>query len=255
MTKELDFHLDDFAPADADSEYAEKRFWAGDLTVLAQHHTTPNGSHSFVVAHDGSVTWGVPGEPQIAAIRVARDLRQNTFNFERTYHSTVSLAQNWLIERGCTPEEIAQVGDDFMKPADDLTAQVEQQLRMSGGRYEVLDSYTSDYDPCETWTLTRDSNAAREPVRLFLEEGDYETHTYTMREGAFPDEASARQWLDDRDDLLPLPPDYRGEVVALRTRAALSRSAGVPAVPKASPSAPQVGTASTAPRPTPGRSM
>ena len=142
-----------------------------------------------------------------------------------------------------------------MRPADDLTTQVEQQLRMSGGRYEVLDSYTSDYDPCETWTLTRDSQAAEDPVRLFLEEGDYESFTYTMREGAFPDEASARQWLDDRDDLLPLPPDSRGEAGTLRARAALSRSAAVPAVTTASPEPPQVGTASTAQRPAPRRSM
>lgn len=72
MSNELDFHLDDFEPADADSEYAEQRFWSGDLTVLAEHHTTPNGSHSYVVAHDGAVTWGAPGEPQVAAIKVAR---------------------------------------------------------------------------------------------------------------------------------------------------------------------------------------
>ncbi|MFA3842619.1 hypothetical protein [Streptomyces aureus] len=78
----LDFRLDDFEPADADSEYAKQRMWSGDLTVLAQHHTALNCSHSYVVAHDGSVAWGVPGEPQIVAIKVARDLSQSTFTFE-----------------------------------------------------------------------------------------------------------------------------------------------------------------------------
>ncbi|MFF3467151.1 hypothetical protein ACWCQN_37090 [Streptomyces sp. NPDC001984] len=50
MTVELDFHLDDFEPAYADSEYAEQRMWSGDLTVLAEHHTTPNGSHHTFAA-------------------------------------------------------------------------------------------------------------------------------------------------------------------------------------------------------------
>ncbi|WP_393063038.1 hypothetical protein [Streptomyces sp. LN549] len=93
MSDVLDFHLDDLGPANSDSAYAEQQFWAGDLTVLAEHHTTPHGSHSYVVAHDGSVTWGVPGEPQMAAIKVARDLSLNTFTFELKYHATVAFAQ------------------------------------------------------------------------------------------------------------------------------------------------------------------
>ncbi|MFD5675824.1 glycosyl hydrolase [Streptomyces sp. NPDC127040] len=255
MSNALDFRLDEFEPADVDSEYAEQRFWSGDLTVLAEHHTTPNGSHSYVVAHDGSVTWGVPGEPQVAAIKVARDLSLNTFTFESTYHATVSFAQNWLIEQGCPPERINRVGEDFMKPADDLTVRIEQQIRESGARYEVLDNQTSDFDPCETWTLTRDSNAAQSPIRVFLEEGDYDAHTYTMREGAFADEDAARHWLDDRSSPLPQPPEYRGEAAALRTRAALTRSAGASSIPKAGLNARGTPSAGTAQRPSPRRSM
>lgn len=255
MSSELDFRLDGFEPADADSEYAEKQFWAGDLTVLAEHHAPRNGSDSFIAAHDASVTWGVPGEPQICAIKVARDLDQNTFTFESTYHSSVSFAQNWLIERGCPPDRISQVSDDFMQPADDLTARVEQKLRTSSDRYQVLDSYTSDYDPCETWTLTRDSLAAQAPIRVFLEEGDYDAHTYTMREGAFPDEEAARHWLDDRSTALPQPPEYRGDAAVLRTRAALTRSAGTSAMPNAGPDAHSTPSAGTAQHPSPGRSM
>ncbi|WP_399094127.1 glycosyl hydrolase [Streptomyces sp. BBFR2] len=254
MSNDLDFGLDGFEPADADSEYAEQRFWAGDLTVLAEHHTTPNGSHSFVLAHDGSVTWGVPGAPQIRAIMVARDLNQNTFTFESTDHSSVAFAQNWLVERGCPPER-TQVGGDFMKPADALTTRVEERLRASGARYEVLDSSTSDFDPCETWTLTRDSTAAEASIRVFLEEGDFESHTYTMREGAFADEDAARQWLDDRCGLLPQPPEYHGDAAALRARAALTRSTGASAAPKAGVEARTTPSAGTAWRPGPGRSM
>ncbi|WP_329612533.1 glycosyl hydrolase [Streptomyces brevispora] len=254
MSDELDLHLDDLGPADAKSEYAEQQFWAGDLTVLAEHHTTPHGSHSYVVAHDGSVTWGVPGEPQVAAIKVARNLSLNTFTFEFAYHATVSFAQNWLIERGCPPEKIAQAGGDLMKPADDLTVRIEQQIRESGTRYEVLDSQTSDYDPCETWTLARDSSAAQAPIRVFLEEGDFAAHTYTLREGAFADTDAAQNWLDERSSLLPQPPEHRGEATALRTRAALTRSAATSAIPKAGLDihSPPAGPVQ---RPNPGRSI
>ncbi|MFC8225153.1 glycosyl hydrolase [Streptomyces sp. NPDC057287] len=228
-----DFHLDDLAPSDANSEYAERQFWTGDVTVLAEHRTPPDGSHSYVVAHDGSVAWGAPGEPQVAAIKVARDLSLNTFTFEVTYHATVAFAQNWLIERGCPPEHISQAGGDLMKPADDLTLQVEQQIRESGTRYEVLDTQTSDSDPREAWTLARNSDAGQTPIRVFLDEGNFSTRTYTMREGAFADVDAARCWLDSRSGPLPEPPEYsdhNGAVV--RARIALSRSVGASATPQ-----------------------
>lgn len=255
MSDVLDFHLDDLGPANAESEYAEQQFWAGDLTVLAEHHTTPHGSHSYVVAHDGSVTWGVPGEPQIAAIKVARDLSLNTFTFELAYHANVAFAQNWLIERGCPSERIAQTGGDFMKPADELTVRIEQQIRESGTRYKVLDSQTSDSDPCETWMLTRDAGATHAPIRVFLEEGDFAAHTYTMREGAFPDEDAAQNWLDDRSSPLPQPPEQRGEPAARRARAALTRSTGSSATPKAGLEIHSAPPTVPAQRPSPGRSM
>ncbi|MCX5340276.1 hypothetical protein [Streptomyces atratus] len=128
-------------------------------------------------------------------------------------------------------------------------------LRTSADRYKVLDSYTSDLDPCETWTLTRDSIAAQAPIRVFLEEGDFDAHTYTMREGAFADEGAARHWLDDRSSPLPQPPEYRGDAAALRTRAALTRSAGASAIPKAGLDTHSTPSAGTAQQPSPGRSM
>ncbi|MFJ2158138.1 glycosyl hydrolase [Streptomyces sp. NPDC087856] len=252
---ELDFHLDDLEPADAASERAEQGLWLGDLTVLAQHHTTPNGSHTFVLAHDRSITWGVPGEPQVAAIVVARDLSLNTFTFESSHHATVAFAQNWLVERGCPPERITQLGEDFMKPADDLTVRTEQQIRESGTQYEALDSHTSDFDPCETWTLTRDSSTDQAPIRVFLEEGDADAHTYTMREGAFPDEAAARNWLENRSGPLPQPPQYRDEAAARRAGVALTRSAGAAAIPKAGLDTHHTPPTGTAQQPGPRRPM
>jgi hypothetical protein len=255
MSNELDFHLDGFEPADTDSEDAERLFWHGDLTVLTEHHTAPHDSHSFVVAHDRSATWDVPGAPQIAAIKVVRDFSQSTFTFEATYHATVPFAQNWLIEHGCPPDRIAQVRGDFMKPTDDLTLWLDQQIRESGARYEVIDSWTSDSDPCETWTLTRDSRASQAPIRVFLEEKNREDRTYMIREGAFADEAAARHWLDDRSSPLPQPPDYRGEAASRLARAALYRSAGASAIPKAGPGTCHAPSAGTAQRPNRGRSL
>ncbi|MFC9734885.1 glycosyl hydrolase [Streptomyces roseolus] len=251
---DFDFDLDELAPADPASADAVERFWSGDLRALSQHHTTPNGSHSFVVAHDQSVTWGVPGEPQIMAIAVARDLSRFTFTLETSYHATVSFAQAWLVERGCPPEKIAKIRDGLLEPADDLTLQVERQIRGSGTRYEVLDTHTSDFDPSETWTLTRDTQPSEAPIRVFHKTWDHAAGTYTMREGAFADEDAAHAWLDDRDGPLPEPPEYRyADGAVLRARAALSRSADTPAIPKAGVDAPRTPPAAPGRRPAQGR--
>ncbi|MFE6101308.1 glycosyl hydrolase [Streptomyces laurentii] len=255
----FDFDLDELAPADATSEEAMERFWSGDLVALSQHHTMPNGSHSFVVAHDQSATWGVPGAPQVMAIAVARDLTRFTYTLETSHHATVSFAQAWLVERGCPPEKITKIRDGLIKPADDLTVWVERQIRESGTRYEVLDNHTSDSDPCETWTLTRDSLAAAAPIRVFHEEWDHNAGTYTMREGAFVGVGAARSWLDDRNSPLPEPPEYsddNGAVVRARVaRIALARSAGAFAAPKADLDALRTPSVGPAQRPVQGRLM
>ncbi|MFI0721944.1 glycosyl hydrolase [Streptomyces sp. NPDC021224] len=228
MTAELDFALDDLEPADLDSEQAESVLWVGDLTVLAEHHTAPYRSHSYVVAHDTSATWGLPGAPQIVAIKVARDFSLGTFTLESEYHASVPFAQAWLIERGCPPENIAVAEGDFVGAADEQTLRVQQMIREGGQRYDVIDTWTSDENPCENWTLARDDAAAERPVRVFLEVVDPATHTYTVREGAFPDEDTARNWLEDRSTPLPPAPEDHFNVDALRTRVALARSTGAP---------------------------
>ncbi|WP_328912467.1 MULTISPECIES: glycosyl hydrolase [unclassified Streptomyces] len=226
MTAEPDFALDDLDPADLDSEQAESVLWAGDLYVLAEYHTTPHGSHSYFVAHDQSATWGAPGAPQLVAVKIARNFSLGTFTLESACHAALPFAQSWLIERGCPPEKITVRDGDFMAAADDLTGRIEQKVRDGGQRYEVLETQTWDYDPCETWTLARDTLAAQDPIRVFLEQGNPEAFTYTLREGAFPDEDTAQDWLDDRNSPLPGPPEDRNDAEGLRTRAALTRSAG-----------------------------
>ena len=74
--------------------------------------------------------------------------------------------------------------------------------------------------------MTCDTLASQDPIRVFLEEGNPDAFTYTVREGAFADEDTARDWLDDRNSPLPQPPEDRGNTNSPRTRAALSRSVG-----------------------------
>lgn len=255
MSDALDLRLDDLVAADADSRQAQEAFWPQDLTVLAEHHSGSGRARSYVVAYDRSITWGVPGEPQVAAIKVARDLEQATFTLEMAYHATVPFAQNWLIARGCPTQPITVLDRDVMQPADDLTMRVERQIRDSGTRYEVLGSWTSDFAPCEVWTLARDADSGQAPVRLFLKEGDFETHSYTVREGAFPDEARARRWLDERSEPLPQPPEYRSEAIAQRARAALIRSAGASALPQSGLDAHQAPPIARGQRPGSGRAL
>jgi hypothetical protein len=226
---EPDFRLDGLRPADTASDLAAGGVWTGDLSVLVEHHTADDPPTSFLIAHDGSATWGVPGAPQLLAIKITRDLERRTFTFETASHATLPFAQRWLVERGCAPEPIAQVGNDFMQPADDATLRAEQQIRASGDRYHVLDTWTSDGDDsCETWTMVHDAQAVRAPVRVFLEEADLDAFTYTLREGAFPSEAAAWHWLENRDGPLPTPPEHRGTAADLRSRVALTRSSASP---------------------------
>jgi hypothetical protein len=251
------FDLPGLAPADGASREAVGMLRPDNLTVLAQHHTTPSGSRTFVVAHDESVTWGIPGSPQLVVIAVVRDHSQRTFTAETSYHATVPFAQNWLIERGCPPERIAVRGDGYVQPADDLTLKVERQIRESGTRYQVVDTHTSDFDPSETWTLALDTCADQAPVRVFHEEWDHHTSTYTMREGAFADVETARAWLDERGGPLPEPPEYSdhdGAVVRARiARIALARSAGASATPKPGLDAPHPPAPGPAQGPVQGR--
>jgi hypothetical protein len=227
VTSKVDFALDDLEPADLDSEQAAGVLWSGDLTVLAQHHASDR-SRSFVVAHDESATWGLPGASQITAIAITRDVDKRTFTFEFDYHAGLPFAQAWLIERGCPPDRIALPRNVHIEPADDLTQQIEQKIRDARQRYVVLDAYTRDRPHYESWTLARDTLTARDPIRVFVEESTPGSITYTVREGAFPDEEAAREWLDNRDGPLPQPPEEPTDTAALRAQAALARSAGAP---------------------------
>jgi hypothetical protein len=255
VTSDLDFGLVGLEPADVDSAHAEGNVWAGDLTVFAEHHS-PDRSRSFFVAYDESATWGVPGAPQIAAIAITRDVEQGAFTFAFAYHATHPFAQAWVIARGCPPDRIALHEGIHIVPADETTRQIEEKIRSGGQRYVVLDTHTRDHEsPYESWTLARDTATAQNPVRVFLEQSIRQSITYTVREGAFPDEDAARDWLHHRDNPLPQPHERRVDTDALRVRAAVVLSTHAPHSTGREPGPNRAPSSPVVPPPSPGRSL
>ncbi|MFI9202192.1 hypothetical protein [Streptomyces sp. NPDC053048] len=177
------------------------------LTPLITRHT-PDGARSYLVLHDGAAIWGVPGTAQLIAVVVSRDPGSRTFRFQSERHPVLPLAQRWLIAHGAAPDAVrlpAQWGGP--KPTDALTSVLDEQLRTSGDRYEVLDHYTGDCSEYETYVLVHDKAPAsvEQPYRLFLEQMTSAGDAYTLREGAFRTEGGAREWMEERDGPLPAP--------------------------------------------------
>ncbi|MFE3645918.1 hypothetical protein ACFXOM_33925 [Streptomyces sp. NPDC059169] len=233
---EVDFDLDDL---DADEEvyldfYRQVAVSRDMLIPLAEHHSA-DGVHSYYVLFDGSVTWGVPGVPQLMAVHLQRDRENGTFAFEGERLPLPSMAQSWLIHRGC-PHEVIGLNPEFGPPsADEATRALEHRLASDGDHYAMGDSYTRD-DPDDMFTivvLRALDERAPSPFRVLVEEVDTDAWTHTLREGGFDTVDEALQWCDDRltGTAGPLPP--------VRPAAAFTR-------PTAQPKAP-------APRP-PGRS-
>ncbi|WP_435220717.1 hypothetical protein [Streptomyces sp. Tue6028] len=226
-----DYRIDGFEAA---TEQIEDDFSAvtlsDDLFVpLSEHHTT-DGRGSYLLLHDRSAIWDVPGTAEYVTLHITRDVEQRTFGFASERHPIVPLAQNWLIRRGC-PKEATEVSNlHGPRPADALTARLEDLLRTNpGDRYKTLDHYTDN--PCsrdfgvEVCALVYDNHpdSAATPYRLFLEETSRNLHTYTVREGVFASAEEADTWVGERDSPLPLAPDPPG-AVGRRAAAARARS-------------------------------
>ncbi|WP_405421474.1 hypothetical protein [Streptomyces erythrochromogenes] len=201
-----DFRLDGFEPA---SEAAERAFWnhldaeSESMTTLAAHHS-PDGLHSFYVIHNGAVTWGIPGEPQLIAAHIKRDSAAMTYDFEHAELPLVAIAQSWLIKRGCPAAAIALVPGMGTTPADTTTVALQQRLLRDGDHFALLDSYTDDASlQPETVVLLRAlGERVHKPFRILLEQADLDSFTHTLREGAFETIEEAVDWLEDRSALL-----------------------------------------------------
>ncbi|OII69632.1 hypothetical protein BJP39_03875 [Streptomyces sp. CC77] len=229
----VDFDLDDF---DADEEVLldfDRQVGIGRdmLTPLAEHHST-DGVHSYYVLFDGSVTWGVPGTPQLMALHLQRDRDKRTFIFEGEWLPLPAMAQSWLIHRGCPPDAIGLSPELGPPAADEATRALERRLAGDGDHYAMGYSYTRD-DPDDMFTvvvLRALDERAPSPFRVLVEEVDTDAWTHTLREGGFDTKDEALRWCFNRLDgeAGPLPP--------VRPAATTTRPAGLPKGPAARPS-------------------
>ncbi|MFF0551088.1 hypothetical protein ACFYUL_19225 [Streptomyces sp. NPDC004311] len=205
-----DFRLDGLQPANpaiGESFRSALEINSDMMTVLASHHG-PDGRTSFFVLHDGTATWGIPGEPQLIALHLVRDTAPRTFTADFVRLPLVSMAQSWLIKRGCPPEAIGLPQGMGTKPADETTAALERRLMGDGDNFTLLDSYTRDSGPQPEITVLLQAldERAPYPFRVLLEQVDTATWTHTLREGGFETFEAADEWLEDRDTPLPAPP-------------------------------------------------
>jgi hypothetical protein len=232
-TPELDLHLDGFEAADPRVDRAFLRTIGvsqGELLPLAEHHS-PSGANSFYVLHDGAATWGHPGEPQIVALHLQRDVTAKTFVFEAMTLPLPSMAQSWLIHRGCPADSIDLDPELGSSSADDATRALERRLMGDGDHYAYGYSYTSD-DPNDWVTvvaLRAMDESAPSPFRVVVEEVDTTAWTHTLREGGFDTVEEALQWCGDRiaGTADPLPP--------VRPATSFTRPAALPKAPAPRP--------------------
>ncbi|MFD8847635.1 hypothetical protein [Streptomyces sp. NPDC059604] len=207
----VDFRLDGFA---ADEQVRLDFYYRiglneDMLAPLAEHHTA-DGTHSYYVLFDRSATYDHPGVPQYIALHLSRDQEKRTFDFEQKPLPLPSMAQSWLINRGCPPDAIGLNPELGTSPADEETKALERRLVGDGDHYAMGYSYTRD-DPDDMVTLVALralGESALSPFRVVVEEVDYEQWTHTLREGGFATVEEALQWCHHRLDGTagPLPP-------------------------------------------------
>ncbi|WP_148588789.1 hypothetical protein [Streptomyces sp. WAC01526] len=226
-----DYRLDGFEPG---TELIEDDFHtvtlSDDMLVpLAEHHSA-DGRDTYLLLYDRAAIWDIPGTAEYVTLHITRDTGQRTFDFAHERHPVIPLAQNWLIRQGCPAEGAELSKNHGPRPADALTARLEDMLRANpDDRYTVLD-HSTDH-PCsfdfgiEVSTLVHDSHpdSAHAPYRLFLEETPKDFRSYTVRESAFPTAEAADTWVRERSTPLPLAPAPDG-AIGMRAKAARARS-------------------------------
>ncbi|MEW1632686.1 hypothetical protein AB0469_01270 [Streptomyces sp. NPDC093801] len=233
-----DFRLDGLQPANpamGESFRSAMEVNSDMLTVLASHHS-PDGRTSFFALHDGTATWGIPGEPQLIALHLTRDTTARIFTADFVRLPLVSMAQSWLIKRGCPADGIGLPQGMGTRPADETTASLERRLTGDGDNFALLFSYTEDSGPRPEITvlLRALDERAPYPYRVLLEQVDTDTWTHTLREGAFETFEAADAWLEDRDTPLPTPPPLGPPVT--RTPMAPARPPAPATSPRPGPS-------------------
>ncbi|MGW1974183.1 hypothetical protein [Streptomyces sp. NPDC001889] len=199
-----------------------------EMKSLAAHHSD-DGRQSHYVLHDGTVTRGIPGEPQHIALHIQRDPEARTYRFAHAKLPLPAMGQSWLIASGCPPDAIRLPPGLGTTAADDATRSLQERLMGDGDHFALLTSYTRD-DPALpqiTVLLRALDEEGPLPFRVLLEEVDFISFTHTLREGGFATYREAISWWENhwKDEAVPLPP---APPPALRTSA--------PGLPPAGPS-------------------
>jgi hypothetical protein len=218
-----DLRVAGYVPAGPATEQVLADLSAAELSTVVDHHTD---TASYLLMYDTTANWYDP-KPQVRTVAVYRFPEHGTFALDTASHTTIAFAQRWLADRGAPLDAVSVAGNDRARPADAATERVEGKIRAESGRYYLVQVFHEDLDDtCDAWTLVRDNAATQLPVRVFLQQGDLEERTYTLREAAFPDTETALAWLADRTG--PFPPAPQ-QLPVQRVSAARARSA--PATP------------------------
>ncbi|MGC0405302.1 hypothetical protein RKD27_007946 [Streptomyces sp. SAI-126] len=230
---EVDFGVDEL---DADEQisrdfYRQVQVNEDMLVPLAEHHTAGR-EHSYYVLFDRTATLGHPGVPRYIAVHLHRHHERQTFDFEKATLPLPSMAQSWLIHRGCPADAITLDPEQGPPAADEATRALEQRLAGDGDHYALGYSYTCD-DPDDMVTvvaLRALDERATSPFRVVVEEVDTVAWTHTLREGGFATVEEALTWCDERltGTAGPLP-TVRPATSA--TRPALPPTASIPRPP------------------------
>ncbi|MFZ3548854.1 hypothetical protein ACODT3_25225 [Streptomyces sp. 4.24] len=177
------------------------------LTTLAEHHAA-DARHSFHVLHDGTATWGIPGQPQIIALHIARDPGTKTFTFEHATLPLPAMAQAWLVSQGCSREGIRLPPGMGTAAADEATSALQERLIGDADRFALVASYTNDTrdHPQVTVMLQALDEKDPHPFRVLVEEADLATYTHTLREAGFPTYDAAESYFNDPDPPQRTPP-------------------------------------------------
>ncbi|MFD7645117.1 hypothetical protein ACFV4P_31195 [Kitasatospora sp. NPDC059795] len=250
-----------------------------DLWFDAEHYTVAaadqnfDSTEHFIVAGCDLYAGEPWVEERAAAIHLRLDPDERTCHARMAHTLTYGWAGHWLVRRGADPDALGryrplpadpyrlgvgvydyqaeglQTAGDYWctRPGDARTRTIEDRIRRSGDRYQILAQRTA-YPEHVTegqreahYVLLQDSHprAAERRFVVQLETVDRLRALYTLDEGGFRSEREAQEWADRINPrrIAPLP--------------ATDPSTGLPAVPRhpASSTAP----AAFRPPPTAGR--
>lgn len=208
--------------------------------VVAADQNADSTEHFIVAGNE--LAAGEPWvEERAAAIHVRLDPATRSCHVRKANTLTFGWAGHWLVRRGADPDALARYrplpadpynwGSDsydtkaeglisashywYARPGDARTRAIEDRIRRSGDRYEILTrqmayaEYATDEEREAHWVLLLDHHlhAARRRYVVQLETVHRQRALYTLDEGGFRTEKEAHAWADGIDPrrVPPLP--------------------------------------------------